>query len=205
MKIVTDAKTTRMKILMCFCMTFMSACGGAFNLEPLKDEEAIQQIRKEYGYPRLSVGYFVWKKIYRNHQFESPLNDKMSELMRKGAIQVKEYGSAYGSTSCIVAPEYKHRIQHCKYYGPNPFVPPWDVSIYSHSVDVTQIVDKLVDSKAGTAVVKYETRAIATPIFNEFMALKPERFQGLGENAIEPEVREARFRKWDQGWRIEAR
>jgi len=72
----------------------------------------------------------------------------------------------------------------------------------TYTIDVASISDKLVDSKSGTATVKYTLKRTPTEYAKRLIQIDPAFAKNVEDQYFEVE-KTVHFRHWDSGWRLE--
>jgi len=158
-----------------FLVMLLASCS-----KTLTNDQAMEAIRKEGGYPKLVTTKLLSIKP------DSKIGQEISRLISEGYMLVPEKRGPYGYV-LKVTEKGKNFVKWCSYYKG------YTGEFITHKADIARIKQILTDSKEGTATVVYEVGYTLTPfgerLINLGAKIKKEEYEG-----------QAYFKKYDQGW-----
>lgn len=158
----------------------------------VSDADAINQIRAAGGYPRRDT--LIFFDIGRN----TPLGVEASRLVSEGYITVDNRLNE--NYNCRPTEKGKDLIESCMWAQ---YTGQWmKLGFYTHTVDVTRVVDKQTDPNGQSGTVLYEVRLTPTEGLARLQNVDPQRTNAELRKKKSSETKAAYFSKWESGWKV---
>lgn len=176
------------RIVLCVTSVLLAGCDmGA----TLSDGEALALIRANNDYPRTS-------RASLNVREDSPIGAEVARLIREGYL-------VEGNRPLQVYFEPTDRGRDLSDGARwNGIYRTWDFYPNTHRWDVSEIVDRRVDSENNTVAIIYRVDREELPYFTTLRELDPVRVDRDMANALSgpSSLQEtAVFERWETGWR----
>ena len=183
--------------LVILIICFLSTDGQAFfGSSKLSKDEAIKQINETQGYPK-----YIFKNFLTDHVdgcAKKTILPDIPRLINEGYL-TKTKSSTCPSGFYVASEKGKNVVKDACYNG---FYNTWRIKIATLQIDVGEVLEILTDSKKGEALVKYSVKYSPTPLYSSYLN-KDDCFLVWENPNRNPQVKEAWFKRWDEGWRIQ--
>ena len=161
----------------------------------ISDEEAISLIRTTEGYPKLLSTCVTGQQ-------NSPLAREIARLVSEGFVSVPP--TSYYLLPCTVHDKGKQIVERCSWSG---FDGIGELCAFTHTLDVSRIVDKRTDSPNGLAAVIYEVKSTERPYLADLRkvdATTVDAAMGRRDALVKWDGRriQSHFQRWEKGWRM---
>jgi hypothetical protein len=181
-------KTKSITLLFIATLFLLASLTSCSRKATLSDTEALRIIQQSGGLSAVPVNFPGTKA-------DSPLGQELSRLVKEGFLTLQPSLGGYWPT-----PKGAGMVGHC---GFNDLYGEWEViNIVGLQPKPTSITSKLIDSKSGTAVVKFEVSWTPTDYLTRLCQLDPKQFPALVSQQMSQLLtnREITLKLWDDGW-----
>ena len=196
-------------------LLLMVMVGGCSSDKGLSETEAVRLIFEAKALPKTDNHSRCVRGTGKAHTTygwiasQDPMYDEINRLIEEGYMeQESKRGSSFTYFKVTEKGEgiFRNGLTHSdRVYTSSDLASRTDgftdFCVYTHTRTGVDLKELLVNSESGTAVAKYTVLVEPTEYSKKLQSLDPSRMEEFLKRQ-EPKTRTARFKRWDEGWRI---